>query len=131
MNFDPNQADDYESIKMIETFKNSKSVVEKLEFVLAILYSLDGEQKEKFDADIIKYEKWKLNMKLMRRIKHRDALVEETPVEYFGKDYIDDPFEYNEQIESAIAKMELELMASLGRVILIKKVQNIFVDDNA
>jgi hypothetical protein len=115
MNFDQ---DEMMADTIIQNFKSMSKLKEQLRYVLLILYQLDNEGQQKFQSEIVKLERYLANIKFIRRISERDAIVEEHPMEYFGKDFgYDDPFIYKDKLENTINKIELELLAILGLVV--------------
>ena len=91
---------DYAYENWINQFKSMNKLTEKLQFIVTILNSLNSEGQKKFHSFLIKFEKIMMNHQFMRMVQHRDAMVNENPVEYFGKDYgFDDPFKYNKDLE--------------------------------
>lgn len=129
MNF--GQDEDYFADTIIQNFKGMTKLKEQLRYVLIILYQLDDKGQEKFHESIVKIEKYLADIKFMRAISERDGMVEEHPIEYFGKDYgYDDPFIYKQALEIRINKIELELLAVLGMVIKHLK-QHMVISDEA
>lgn len=103
-------------------FKSMEKLTEKLQFVLLILYSVESPVQKKFEREILKFEDYLNDVKFMRAVKHRDALVDEYSAEYFGKDYGgDDPFSYNFKLEMKINKISMDLLSTLGRLIKVVK----------
>ena len=122
MNYD-NQDMMVDSI--IQTFKSMTRLKEQLRYVLLILYQLDNEGQQRFQSSILKIEKYLKNIKFMRAVSERDGIVDEHPIQYFGRDYgYDDPYTYAEELEQQINQIELELLAILGMV--IKHLKNEF-----
>lgn len=113
----------------ITQFKSIEKLSEQLKFVVTILYSLEGKKQELFEAEIKKFEDIMMDLPFMRKVKLRDALVDDYPAEYYGRDYGgDDPFRYDKTVESAIADISLQLMAVLGRIIKVSKDNELFID---
>ena len=70
--------------------------------------------------------------KFMREVNERDGLIVEYAVEYYGRDYgQDDPFLYKERLEVKINKIELDLLAILGRAIKYMKKDTLNILDEA
>lgn len=126
------QSDDYGADRIIADFKSIEKIEEQLKFVLLQLYSLPMDKQKTFRNQIIQFEKMFVNQKYMRKIRHRDAMIEENSQEYFGKDYgEDDPFLYNPKLEESITRLSMKLLATIGLIVKSMK-ENIFsVDDNA
>lgn len=124
--------DDAQGNFWLSEFKGIKSFREQLSYILGILYSLEPETQELFQADMQKMEKLFLNMNFYREVEHRDALVQDYPAEYFGKDYgDDDPFLFKARTEQQITKLSLELLGILGRIIKANRGKGINVSDEA
>lgn len=122
--------DDFEYNQWIVQFKSIEKINEALSFVLTLLYSLDGSKQVLFEAEIKKFENIFTNLNFMRRVKHRDSLVQDYPSEYFGKDYgADDPFMYQADVEEVISNLNLELMSVLGRIIKVSKESELILGD--
>lgn len=114
----------------IVQLKNTDKLSEQLVFILTILNSLEGSIQKDFQDQILKFESYYKNQKLMRHIKHRDALISEYPTEYYGHDYgEDDPFLYKKDVELQITKISLEIMSTLGMVIKRLKNTEFNIDD--
>lgn len=115
MNF-PEQEYTYEN--WIAQFRTMEKLTDQLRFILTILYSLDAETQKQFHEQILKFEKIFESQNFMRKVKHRDALIENYATEYFGEDKgIDDPFRYKGDTEKLITKLSLEIMNCLGLII--------------
>lgn len=129
--FRPDTEDSQGNIWLSE-FKGIKSFREQLSYILGILYSLEPETQQLFDADIKKLERLFLNINFYREAEHRDALIKDYPAEYFGKDYgDDDPFLFKQNVEMQITKLSLELLGILGRIIKANRGKGINVGDEA
>lgn len=127
----PNQ-EEFQYNHWISEFKSMTKLSEMLNFILVILYSLEEDVAKLFEAEIKHFEQISQDLKFMRAVKHRDAMIEEYAVEYFGKDYKeDDPFRFRKNTEIRIKKVELEIMGVLGRVIKTLKSQGIIISDEA
>jgi hypothetical protein len=116
---------------IIQTFKSMTKLKEQLRYVLVLLYQLDSKGQKQFQDDILKLEKYLSDLKFMRSIGERDAIVEEYPREYFGRDYsYDDPFIYKQKLESHINKIELYLLSVIGMIIKYLKQDSIVIGDS-
>jgi len=123
--------DNFQAINLLSQFKSIETLTEQMNFVLVLLYSLEGDKQEIFEAEIKKFEGILSDMKLMRRVRHRDSLVKDYPAEYFGRDYGEgDPFQFKEKLEIIIKEIEIELMAVLGRVIKVMANTTVVLDDD-
>ncbi len=121
---------DYAYESWISQFKSMQKLTEQLQFMLTILYSLDGTGQAKFQDNILSFEKIRADHDLMRKVMLRDAIVVENPVEYFGKDFgLDDPFKYDKKLEEQIANISIDIMACLGLVIKYLKAQDFHIGD--
>lgn len=117
---------------IIQNFKSMTKLKEQLRYVLLILYQLDQKGLENFHSNVLKIEKYLTDVKFMRAIGERDAIVDEYPREYFGKDFsYDDPFIYKQKLEVTINKIELELLGILGLVIKYLKQDSFTIPDEA
>lgn len=117
---------------IIQNFKSMTKLKEQLRYVLLILYQLDQKGLEQFHSNVLKIEKYLTDVKFMRAIGERDAIVDEYPREYFGKDFsYDDPFIYKQKLEVTINKIELELLGILGLVIKYLKQDSFTIPDEA
>jgi hypothetical protein len=131
MHFD-NQDNDMLAERLIIEFKSITSVEEMLKYMLAHLYALDANLIEKFRNQIVEYEKLLANVKFMRAIRYRDAMIRESAEEYFGDDYgDDDPYMYNEELEEEIQKISMRLLATLGMVVKQLKNKSVDIGDDA
>jgi len=118
--------------QMINQFKSLDKLEEQLKYILTLLYSLDADSQEHFQPEILKFENIFLRNEYIRQVRHRDALVNDYPAEYFGKDFgQDDPFLYKKKLEQDMTNVSLEIMAVLGRIIKRMKAQNIVIGDEA
>lgn len=116
---------------IMQNFKSMTKLKEQLRYVLLILYQLDNEGQKKFQDSILKIEKYLSDVKFMRAIGERDGMVDEHPIEYYGKDFgYDDPFIYKQKLEFRINTIELELLGILGLVIKHMK-QHFHIPDTA
>ena len=121
---------DFQANQMINTFKSLDKLEEQLKYIITLLYSLDGKSQVHFEQEIIKFENIFIKNRYMRQVRHRDALVNDYPAEYFGKDFgSDDPFNYKEKLEVDMTKLSLEIMAVLGRIIKRMKEQHLVIGD--
>jgi len=115
---------------IISTFKSLDKLEEQLKYVLVLLYQLDMKTQQKFQDQILKFEEILSNTDFMRQVRHRDALVEDYPAEYFGRDYgYDDPFLFDEKLEKKINEISMEIMATLGLMIKEMKESSLFIGD--
>lgn len=130
MNFQP--SDDYSSDHLIGEFKSIETLEEQLKFVLLHLYSLKQETQEQFRSQIIEYERLLQSPQFRRAIKYRDSLLKDYASEYMGKDFgDDDPFVYNEKLETEIIKIEMKLLATIGLIAKSMKEKGVFIGDEA
>lgn len=113
----------------LSEFRQIEKLTEQLKYVLVLLYSLSQAGQEHFHPEILKLEKYYQNHALMRKIKYRDAVLQDYAVEYLGVDYSEDPFEYDEQLERSITTIEMQLMALLGRIIKFVKESEFKISD--
>lgn len=121
---------DYAYDSWISQFKSIQKLTEQLQFIMTILYSLDGTGQKKFQTNILKFERIRADHDFMRKVMLRDAIVVENPVEYFGKDFgLDDPFKYDKDLEKQIANLSIDIMACLGLVIKYLKAQDFHIGD--
>ena len=124
------ESDDYVGTNLLSQFKSCQTLTEQLNFIMPLLYSLDTDTKKLFDGEIRKFERLELDVDFMRAIKHRDSLIQDFSTEYFGQDFgSDDPFLYDKELETQIARLSLELMSILGRVINVMKKEQILIPD--
>jgi len=122
---------DFQANQMITQFKSLDKLEEQLKYIITLLYSLDTKSQDHFSEEIRKFENIFIKNKYMREVRHRDALVNEYPSEYFGKDFgSDDPFNYKEKLEIDMTKLTLELMMVLGRIIKRMKEQHLVIGDD-
>jgi hypothetical protein len=122
---------DVEAHQILTHFKSIHKLTEQMNYVLTLLYSLDSKTAEKFRPEILWLEKVMGDLVFMRRVRHRDAMVEQYPAEYFGRDYgQDDPFLYDAEIESAIQDVSMRCLAVVGRVISTMKEDTVFLSDS-
>lgn len=127
-----NEDNDMLAERLIIEFKSITSVEEMLKYMLAHLYALDASLIEKFRNQIVEYEKLLANVKFMRAIRYRDAMIRESAEEYFGDDYgEDDPYIYNEELEEEIQKITMRLLATLGMVVKQLKNKSVDIGDDA
>lgn len=113
-------------------FKGMDSLSDQLNFILVLLYSLDGDTQALFEPEIKKFEDITMDIDFMRLVKHRDALVNDYPAEYFGRDYSsDDPFIFNAELEKQINEISLEIKSVLGRVLKTMAKEEIVISDEA
>lgn len=125
-----NGDDNWQFINIMSQFKGMDSLSDQLNFILVLLYSLDGDTQALFEPEIKKFEDFTMDVDFMRLVKHRDSLVKEYPSEYFGKDYPeDDPFLFNPKLEKQINEISLEIMSVLGRVLKTMGREEIVIDD--
>jgi hypothetical protein len=116
---------------ILSRFTAMKSLKEQLRYVLVLMYQLDAKGQDLFHEHTVKLERYLGNVKFIRAVGERDGLVEDHPVEYYGRDFgYDDPFIYKEKLEVQINKIELELLAIIGLVIKYLKESSIFVEDS-
>jgi hypothetical protein len=122
--------DDTQGSIWISEFKSMEKLSEQLTFILLILYQLDTDTQELFRADIEHFESIYANLKFMRQVKHRDGLVDDHPIEYYGRDYgAYDPFKYKDNTEKQINSISLEIMGVLGRIIRTTRERGIVIGD--
>lgn len=123
--------DSFEAINILSQFKSIETLTEQMNFILVLLYSLDGDKQTIFEAEIKKFEDILSDVKFMRRVRHRDALVKDYPAEYFGRDYGEgDPFQFRQKLEKEIKEIEIELMGVLGRIIKVMSQTTIVLGDD-
>ena len=121
----------FQVINLLSQFKSIETLTEQINFVLILLYSLDGEKQPIFEAEIKKFENLLTDIKFMRKVRHRDSLVKDYPAEYFGRDFGEgDPFHFEEDLEIEIKEFEIELMAVLGRVIKVMSTTDINIGED-
>jgi len=120
----------YNADRLIYQLKETDRLAEQLKFVITLLYSLETDIQKDFMNEIKYFENIYSDLQFMREVFHRDALVEQFPADYYGRDYSDDdPFSYKEEIEKKINKISLEIMAVVGRIVKrIKRKKNIDLD---
>ena len=120
----------FEAMGMLSQFKSIDTLTEKLNFVLILLYSLEGDKQAIFEAEIKIFENIVSNVKFMRQVKHRDSLVKEYPTEYFGRDFGEgDPFLFKNKLEEEINEIEIQMMGVLGRVIKVMAPSQVVIGD--
>jgi len=125
-----NGDDNWQFINLMSQFKGMDSLSDQLNFILVLLYSLDGETQTLFEPEIKKFEDFTLDIDFMRKVKHRDSLVKNYASEYFGRDYTeDDPFLFNPDLEKQINEISLEIKSVLGRVLKTMAREEIVIDD--
>lgn len=123
--------DSFQALNILSNFKSIDTLTEQMNFVLILLYSLEGDKQAVFEAEIKKFEDILADIKFMRLVRHRDSLVKDYPSEYFGRDYGEgDPFVFNEQLEDRIKEIEIELMGVLGRVIKVMGQTHIVIGED-
>ena len=123
--------DEMGKASIIAMYRQLESLEEQLKFVLVLLYSLKGEQQERFREDINMYESYFEDTDFMRKVRHRDSLVRDYPSEYFGKNFgKDDPFTFDPELEKQINDIGMDIMATLGFVIKLRE-NNMYIPDEA
>ena len=112
----------FEIAQIINNFKSIDKLKEQIKFVLLYIYQLDSTSQNLFYNETLMLEGMLKDVDFFRRVERRDALAEKHPVEYFGRDYdFDDPFLFDAEIEARITKVNLDLLAILGRVLTMLK----------
>lgn len=110
-------------------YKSLNLFKEQMNYVLLLLYTLDHDKRKQFKPEIDKFETIFMDLDFKRKVERRDGLVQQYPVEYWGKDYgHDDPFQFDELTEEKVTELQLELMGVLGRIISLMQEDVINLD---
>ena len=124
--------ENYELLSIMTHFKSIETLTERLDYILVLLYSLDGESQALFEAEIKKFENILTDIDFMRQVKYRDSLVRDYPTEYYGRDYSqEDPFLFLPDLEKQINEINIEIMAVLGRIIKVMSDSEVHIGDDA